>query len=184
MSLRDLNKWESMGAHCQDPITMAVVATGFQAISAIQQGNAAKAEADYQAKIASQNADIAAAQTEAAKDKQDRERRLRMGAMRAGAGASGVGSESFGDIISSSAMQEELDLLTIESEGLLTQRDYQAQSSLLKTQGKNAQTSGYMTAGAKVLGGASQIYGAKTEDFGRTQTGTVPKPPKKPARYS
>lgn len=162
-----MNKWEKWASgeqyeagFCRDPITIAVVAsTAFQAIGAIQQGQAAKAEADYNARISEQNAEISRQQTKAQLDTQDRERRLRAGSAIAAAGASGTGIESFGDVLSSSAMQEELDLLTLKSEGLLRERDYTNQASLLKAKGKNAQRQGYMQAASAILGGGTKLMG-------------------------
>lgn len=161
-----MNKWEQWASgeqyeagFCRDPITMMVISTAFQAIGAIQQGQAAKAEADYNATIAEQNAAITRQQTQAQLDTQDRERRLRAGAAMAAAGASGTGIESYGDILQSSAMQEELDLLTLKSEGLLRERDFTNQASVLKAQGKNAERSGYMQAASAVLGGATKMMG-------------------------
>ena len=141
-----------------DPMTaLAIIGTGMQALGAIQQGNAAKAEADYQAGISEQNADISAQQTAAAVEVQDRERRLRRGANIAKAGASGTGLDSFGDILASNAMQEKLDIMTLESEGLLQRRNFEADAALSKARGKSAQMSGYISAGTKVLGGFSSF---------------------------
>jgi hypothetical protein len=126
----------------------------------IQQGRAAKQAADYNATIARQNAETTKQQTQAALDKQDRERRLRLGANIAASGASGVGMESFGDIMASSAMQEELDMLTIESEGLLRSRDFEAQANMYDVQGRNAMSQAIIGAGSSVLGGVSDKLGS------------------------
>jgi len=191
-----VNKWEKWASgeqyesgFCREPITIAMVAsTAFQAIGAIQQGQAAKAEADYNAQIAEQNAAITRQQTEAAVDKQDRERRLRAGAARAGAGASGIGIESFGDVLSSSAMQEELDLLTLKSDGLLQERNFKNEATLSRTRGKNAQKQGYMKAASAVLGGASGMMGGggggpATYSGSGSYNPATTLPPRKPTRY-
>lgn len=170
MNILRFNEHHGM-LECCDPVTMTIVATGFQALSSIQQGQAAKAEADYNATIARQNAETTRQQTIAAKETQDRERRIRRGTAIAGAGASGAGIESFGDILSSSAQQEALDLLTLESEGLLRARDYEAQASLYKTQGQNAMNSAIIGAGSQILGGASKLgafNGSSYSTSGRT----------------
>lgn len=86
---------------------------------------------EYNAAIARQNVSLVQGQTQAELEKADRERRIRMGAAKAAGGASGIGSESFGDILQSSAAQEELDLLTIKSEGLLREREFSTQAGLL-----------------------------------------------------
>ena len=140
--------------HICDPMTIAMV--GLQAFGKVQEGRAAKQSADYNAAIARQNAETTKQQTQAALDKQDRERRLRLGANIAASGASGVGMESFGDIMASSAMQEELDMLTLESEGLLKARDYEASANLYKAEGSNAMSSAIIGAGSSVLGGVNK----------------------------
>lgn len=142
-----------------DPVTMTVLAVGVQAFGQIQQGQAAKRSADYNAAISRQNAETTRQQTEARKETQDRERRLRLGANIASGGASGVGSEAFGDVMASNAMQEELDLLTLESEGLLQARDFEAQANLQKAEGRQALTSSIIGAGSTILGGVSNGLG-------------------------
>lgn len=145
-----------------DPVTAMVVAsTAMSTMSAIQEGQAAAAQADYQSDVALRNQEISAQQTEEALETQDRERRLRRGAAIAGSGASGVGTESFGDILSSSAIQEEMDLLNIKQQGLLQQQNFQSESDFAKMQGKQAKTASYMKAGTALLGGASKMYGGQ-----------------------
>ena len=155
----DLNKWETMGGHCCDPVTMMIVATGAQAFGQFQQGRAAQQSAEYNAAIARQNAERTRQQTEVAKEQQDRERRLRLGANIASGAASGVGIENLGDVMASNAMQEELDLLTLESEGLLRAQDFETQASLQEARGKQAMQSGIMGAGTTILGGISNQMG-------------------------
>lgn len=146
-------------SHVSGPLQIAMV--GLQALGKIQEGRAAKQAADYNATIARQNAETTKQQTQAALEKQDRERRLRLGANIAASGASGVGMESFGDIMASSAMQEELDMLTLESEGLLKARDYEAQGNLYKAEGSNAMSQAIIGAGSSVLGGVNKYMESK-----------------------
>jgi hypothetical protein len=150
---------------CCDPVTAITIASAaFSAVGAIRQGNAAKAEADYQAQIAEQNRGIVAQQTQAQLEVQDRERRIRRGRSIASSGASGVGIESFGDILASNAEQERLDVLTIQSEGLLRQNNYTQEANLARARGSNAQTSGYIGAASSVLGAASSLYKPPTPE--------------------
>ena len=166
-------------------ITTALVLAGVAAAagvaSGIQAGNAAESQANaqanqlqaqanadrYNAEIAGQNAGVVAGQTEAQLDRADRERRLRMGTARAAGGASGIGLENFGDILQSSAAQEELNLLTIQSEGALREREFTTGASLLNTSAQNSinQISGVKAAGkasktAAILGGVSKGLGS------------------------
>lgn len=151
------------------------------AIGSIQQGMAAKASADYNAQIAERNALIARQETKAAKETQDRERRLRVGANIARAGASGVGAEAFGDLFSSSAVQEELDLLTLQSRGLLKEQDYQMSAGLSRMEGKAAQTAGMIGAGTSLIGTASKVV--SSGGFGSPKTTQQPFGPFRDKRY-
>ena len=162
--------WETMGGFCQDPLTVATVA--FTAFGKIQEGRAAKSAADFNAKVAQRNADISKQQTQVRKERHDKERRLRAGANIASAGASGAGIESFGDILSDNAMQEELDLLTIESEGLLQKQNFEIEASQQKAAGKNAMMSGIIGAGTSILG--SGAFG------GGSGSSSAPIPQRKP----
>lgn len=153
-----------------DPLTIAAVA--LTSFGKIQEGRAAKQSANYNAAIARQNAETTMQQTNAAKETQDRERRLRLGANIAAGGASGVGIESVGDVFSSNAMQEELDLLTLESEGLLRARDYTAQANLQKAQGRNAMNSAIIGTGSSILGELSSGVGQKTSETINWSDGT------------
>ncbi len=105
---------------------------GVGAQSAAQESQfRAQAEADrFNAEIARQNAEIVKGQTAAEVEKADRDRRLRLGANIARAGATGIGIESSFDILQSSASQEELNLLTIKSEGLLKERQFLTSAQL------------------------------------------------------
>lgn len=140
---------------------LSVAGTAFSVLGAIQEGQAASAQADYQAQVANRNAEISAQQTKEALETQDRERRLRRGAAIAAGGASGVGIDSFGDILSSSAMQEEMDLLNIKQQGLLQQQNFESEARFAKAQGKQAKTASYMKAGTALIGGASDLFGGQ-----------------------
>ena len=143
---------------------LSIASTAAGVLGALQQGQAASAQADYQASVANRNAEISRVQTEQRLETQDRERRLRRGAAMAAGGASGVGVESFGDILSSSAVQEEMDLLNIKQQGLLQAQNFESEARFAKMQGKQAKTASYMSAGTKLLGGASNVFGKKTPD--------------------
>jgi hypothetical protein len=120
------------------------ISIGMRVLGGLQQAKAAKIEGaaqqaqlqaqaaanQFNADVARQNAAITAEQTKANLEKADRERRIRLGKNIAAAGASGSGIGSFGDILQSSAAQEELNLLTIKSEGLLRERSYLQNAAL------------------------------------------------------
>ena len=149
-----------------DPATLAAVASGIgtviSAVGSIQQGNAAKAAADYNAAVARNNA-IAARQTAAANAKrQERLARKRQGTIRANVGASGtelLGGSAM-DVLEDSAMEEELERLSILHGGEVQARGFEADARLEKARGAAAQRSGYMSAGSTLLmGGAKAAKG-------------------------
>lgn len=163
-----------------DPVTMAIVAGGLQVFSGIQQGNASEAQAkaqqqqlnaqaqadSYNAQIAQQNAQLVEGQTQAELEQADRERRLRVGANIASMGASGVSGGSALDVIESNIAQETLNLLTIQNEGLLRQREFTTQSDLLTTSATNTRNQatavgkiGSMSKANAILGGVSKGIG-------------------------
>lgn len=129
--------------------------TALSALGSMQEGQAAQQSAAYNAAVARQNAQVAEYQTKQNLEKQDRERRLRMGAMRAAQGGSGV--RTSGDLFASSAAQEELDLMTIASEGALKKQGYQSTAMLESMKGKSAKRAGYIGAGASLLSGAARM---------------------------
>ena len=120
--------------------------------------------ASYNEQIARQNAELTKQQTETDLERQERQRRLRIGSAiaRGGAGAGLTGSVL--DVMRDSAAQEELDLLTIESEGLLKERNFLNQAALLKAQQRNiagqiplVKRAGGASRGASLLSGASSL---------------------------
>lgn len=188
-----------------DPITMLTIGGAVSGlVGGVVSGNAAQAQAEAQAnqlkaqadadrfnrQIALQNIEIVKGQTQAEFDKADRERRLRLGANIA-AGAST-------DVLSSNATQEALNLLTIRSEGLLREREFQTQANLLESSARSAdsQVSSVIAAGkasksAAILGGVSSAFSAGTQGFGRGGGGLrasqfpsgAPTPVRNPRRF-
>lgn len=132
------------------------------AVSAIQQGQAAKAAANYNSAIAEQNAELSRKQAAANAQQQDRENYLRMGAIRAAQGHSGGAGDagSVLDVIGDVAMQGELQRQNILYQGELQARGYGNTAGLERSQGRNAVTSSYFKAGSALLQGASSYYSA------------------------
>ena len=156
------------------PIMMAV-GTAVSVIGAIQQGNAAKAAANFNAQVALQNQQIAEQDAQIAREQAalqanqaDREGRLRLGKIRAAHGASGGAMEgSVLDVLGDVSAQNEL-----EKQDVIFQGELQARSALnrgagfaneaaLETyRGKSAQTAGYLSAGRELLSGGRKTYEA------------------------
>ena len=130
-----------------DPGTIMTVAKiGSMAMSAIgsmQQGNSANAAAQYNAQVANNNA-IAARQ--AAGEDERRMRRLtkqRMGSLRASL-----------DLLEDSAMQEELEALSIRHGGEIQAMGFENTANLERAKGKAAKTSGFSGAAGSLLKGS------------------------------
>lgn len=135
------------------------------AIGAIQQGNAAKAAADYNATISMQNAEISRANAAAEARQIGRENYLRLGAIRAAAGRNGgvSGEGSVLDLLGDVAAQGELEKQQALYQGDLAARGYTNTATLDRFSGKNAQRAGYMKAGTDLLGGAAGAFGAQAK---------------------
>lgn len=155
---------------------VAVAATAFQALGAIQQGNAAAASYDsqanadkYNAQIASQNADIVSQQAAAQEATQRRKAALVAGEQRAAQAQSGLAfTGSALDVAQQSAANAELDALNIRYEGQLKRRgllaNAQQDSYGADVAGQNSNSAalgGYLNAGSKILGGTGNYLKTK-----------------------
>lgn len=132
------------------------------AISAIRQGQAAKAAAAYNAQIGEQNAAVARQEAADAARQADREKYLRLGAIRAAQGhAGGAGDEgSVLDVLADVAAQSELDRQNIIYRGELKARGYANTAALDTFSGQNAQSASYLKAGTELLSGGANAYTA------------------------
>lgn len=119
-------------------LAATAASTTIGVISSVQQGKAAQAQADYQAKVAERNQRIA--QNNAAMERQtglEEARRQRMKTMQAissqqaGLAANGVdiGSNTALDIVEDTAMLGELDALTIQHNAEKNARNYDTQAN-------------------------------------------------------
>lgn len=144
-----------------DPFTLALIGTGISAVGAIQQGQAAKQTANYNAALADRNAVIATQQSAAHEEAQRKLDRRRMGAMRAGYSASGVTPDGSPlDVLGDSIAEAELNALNIRYEGQLAAQGYTESAGVSRRQGKQAEAAGYFNAGSALLTG-----GAKAKDL-------------------
>jgi len=141
-------------------IMVAAAAVG--AVAAVQQGRAAKAAGEYNARVAEQNAQYAREQSALQAQQADREGRLRLGAIRAAHGASGgaAAEGSVIDVLGDVASQNELERQDILYRGAALAGGFQGTANLDRMQGRTGQTTGYLKAGQALLDGASQSYKA------------------------
>lgn len=163
-----------------DPVTLATIATvasvasgAVGAVGAIQQGRAAKAQADYQAKVAENNrvlAERAAKQSEEAGELASHAARQRarqlIGRQRAiiAAGGGDVGVGSALDITGDTAAFGELDALTIRTNASRDADSFRAQGAnftaeadLARSRGSSALSSSYLEAGGTILSTAGSV---------------------------
>lgn len=142
------------------PILMGLSAA-MSAVGAIAGGNAAGAAADYNAKVAKDNAHTAEVQgfmqSEAAREAGARSE----GEAAATIGASGVqsGSGTALETLRESAINTQLDVLAARYTAGSQARAYNAQAAGDKAAASSARIGGYLGAGAALLKGASGIAG-------------------------
>jgi hypothetical protein len=156
------------------PILM-VVGTVVAVAGAVQQGMAAKASADYNAKVAENNAQVARWEERAriSQGNENQRRVLEQGRQMAGTAraAAGVGgfdtSGSFSDVMFDNQINNSLMALDERHEarvGAWNSRvdanRFQAQAGLSRMEGRNAMTGAMFNAGSSLLSGASSSIGA------------------------
>lgn len=137
----------------------SLIGTGLSAVGSIAQGNAAKAQADAQAKALNQQASttVQAGEYQAAR-KQD-EIDQTMGTQIAMGGASGfdlTGSPS--DAIASTASQGALDTEAIRWNAKSQAQNLNYQANLTRQSGSQAKTAGYIGAFSNVVGGLGGAF--------------------------
>ena len=139
---------------------IAIAGAVFSAISSIQQGQAAKAQGEYNAAVAQRNAGIARDQAGRDAEAQQRHSYRVLGAARAAYGASWITSEgSPMDVLESSAMEAELDRQNILYKGNLRAMGYEETAALDVSRGTSAERQSYAQAGSSLLMGAGKAYG-------------------------
>jgi hypothetical protein len=153
-----------------EPVTMMMAASAvIGAAGAIQQGNAQSSSfksqanaADYNAKVAEQNQQMAREQGNAREEMHRANARRFLGSQRAAVVQSGVDASSgtAAAVQADSAVQQELDALMIRYESELQGRDFGSaavlernQAAMSRSNARSSRTSGYINAGASMLGG-------------------------------
>lgn len=144
----------------------SLAGAGIAAKGQIAQGNADMAAAEYNANIARQDAGIAASQTAADIAKTRNEQKQVEGQLKARAGVLGGLTGSNLDILSSNAVQQELDILNIKQQGALKQRALLNEASLQLAAGQNAKKQSKLQAAATMLEGTGKAIGSVTQFIG------------------
>lgn len=154
-----------------DPVTMAVVVGGMQAVGAIQQGRQANAAAKHNAGLMEQNARQVRLEAAAREDAQRRQARQLAGTQRASIAQSGTGfSGSAADIMEQSATMAELDALTTRYEGETRAQGLLAQAEQTRWEGNQARKASYLQAGTSLLSSYADYTNASaTRDYRKAQ---------------
>ena len=140
---------------------LMIAGAAVQAIGAIQQGNAAKAAADYNASMLERNAEIERSQANQREEAKRREARGLLGKQAAAFAQSGGGLDgSAADVMKQSATYAELDALTLRYEGDMRARGFENEARMERFAGKQARKAGYFKAAGSILSGAGAYYGA------------------------
>jgi hypothetical protein len=166
---------------------MTLAGTGMSAMGQMQQGQAAKAQGDYQAAVARNNSILAerqAADAEARGAEAERQQRIKtqlvLGKQTSALAASGVqldeGSSGL-DILGDTAQYGELDALTVRTNAAREAwsyraqgGNYEAQARLNELQGSSGQMAGMVGAGASLLTGAGSVADKwLTYKYGKTR---------------
>ena len=175
----------SAGTALAISLASTAASTAVGVYSSIQQGKAQQAQADYQAKVAKQNQDLAEQQVsaermagyEAAQAQRQKAAKL-IGAQRAAGGASGAVVD-FGsnlDLQADTAAQGELDAINAYNKGIdaaynseIQAWNYGNQATAYEQSGQAAKRAGYLNAASTALGGIADMgstwasYKLKTE---------------------
>lgn len=143
-----------------DPVTLALIGTGFAAAGSLQQGLAGKAAGDA-------NADLARIEGEAAFDAglanelaQRRETARLLGRQRAGFAKAGVGLEGSPLLVmAETAAEGELLAQRERHRGEVARTRAANEAAIAKAEGRAALVGGVLGAGASILTGASSLRG-------------------------
>lgn len=135
------------------PIIM-VAGMALSAYGAIQQGNAQKAAAQYNAALNERNATVATQQATAEANRIRVAASRAQGAMMAAFGASGLSIDGSAiDALGDSAAQAQLDIETVKYRGKLEAMGYHSSAELDRMQGKTAQEQSQLRAASEILTG-------------------------------
>jgi hypothetical protein len=136
----------------------ALAATGglLGAAGSIQQGQAEYAAADYNAKMAEENARQSRIQSAEEARRQKISSAKQIGDIRASYGASGIVSSegSALDILQESSAAAALDYLTIKHQGEVKAAAYQQEANVSRMRGNAARTGSYFKAASSLLSAA------------------------------
>src|ERR1043165_2962783 len=137
---------------------MMMAGAALSAAGAIQQANAAKSAAFYNATLKERDAAIATSQSQQEAQQVRWASRRAQGSLLADYGASGVTTDTGSplDVLANSASQAKLDEETVLYKGKLAATGYMSDAALFRNQGTVAEQQGQLQAASYLIGGAGQ----------------------------
>lgn len=141
-------------------VVAAIASTALTAYGSYQQGKQAKQAAEYQAKVQSVNQKIAANNADAQAQLVRQKYRQLRGSQLAHGSKSGLTIDSFSDVMSESESGEKQDVGNVLYGAKTQLMGMELQKGLLISQGKNAFSSGRLSAWGSVASGAGQMASA------------------------
>ena len=153
------------------PILM-MAGAGLSAMGAIQQANAAKSAALYNATLKERDAGLAMQQADREAQQVRWASARAQGSLLAGYGASGITTDTGSplDVLANSASQAKLDEETVLYNGKLKATGYMSGAALDRAQANNVEQQGQLSAASYLIGGAGQSGYA----YARTGAGREP----------
>jgi len=142
---------------------LALAGTLLGAYGAWSSGQAAKDAADYNARVARQQAQAAREKAALEERRQRKEAERLQATARARAAASSLTVESFLPVFEESAREAELDALIIRYGGEMEAFGYASEAELEEMRGKQAKRAGIISTGKTLLGGGLKTYKAGKE---------------------
>lgn len=146
---------------------VTVLAAAASAYATYEQGQTAKKTADYNAKIAAQQAESAQQVARAQANQQREQYRRQIAANRAATGAAGVSTDVGSPLLveADNVVQAELNARMTEYGGQIRAQGFRSEIPLLKFQGQRAAQAGMLGAGTTLLSGVASAgvgyYGAQ-----------------------
>lgn len=162
-----------------EPTTIGLVTTGlstaFSVYSGIQEGKAAKSTAEYNARVAENEAQTTRNTATEQENIQRQKVAQVLGTQRAQLGAAGIelGSGSALQMQTDTIDLGEVDALRIRSQGDDKYRSLMESANLSTIQGNNAYISGLAKAGGSLLSGVGSVLGTGVADKWFTKTSAI-----------
>jgi hypothetical protein len=138
-----------------------IASTAMQAVGAIQQGNAANAAAQANARQYEAQAAIRRQNAAAKDDQVRRDARAKIGSQLAASAEAGGGINA--DALRSSIYDAEMDSSVVRYEGELEAAGLNDQAAMARWEGKQRKQAGYLNAAGAVLNGGQSYYRGKKE---------------------